>query len=52
MLLNPSVTCAGCKACYIDETKRHFTNRTEEHLGKNKKSLSTSLRESTMSRKS
>ena len=38
MLLNPSVTCAGCKACYIDETKRHFTNRTEEHLGKNKKS--------------
>ena len=38
MLLNPSVTCAGCKACYIDETKRHFTNGTEEHLGKNKKS--------------
>ena len=31
-------TCAGCKACYIGETKRHLTTRIEEHLGKDKKS--------------
>ena len=31
-------TCAGCKACYIGETKRHLNTRTEEHLGKDKKS--------------
>ena len=31
-------TCAGCKACYIGETKLHLNTRTEEHLGKHKKS--------------
>ena len=31
-------TCAGCKACYIGETKCHLNTRTEEHLGKDKKS--------------
>ena len=31
-------TCAGCKACYIGETKRHLNSRIEEHLGKDKKS--------------
>ena len=31
-------TCAGCKACYIGETKRHLNTRIEEHLGKDKKS--------------
>ena len=30
-------TCAGCKACYIGETKRHLNTRIEEHLGKDKK---------------
>ena len=32
-------TCAGCKACYIGETKRHLNTRIEEHLGKDKKNL-------------
>ena len=31
-------TCAGCKACYIGETKRHLNTRLEEHLGMDKKS--------------
>ena len=31
-------TCAGCKACYIGKTKCHLNIRTEEHLGKDKKS--------------
>ena len=31
-------TCAGCKACYVGETKRHLNTRIEEHLGKDKKS--------------
>ena len=31
-------TCAGCKACYIGETKRHLSTRIEEHLGKDEKS--------------
>ena len=31
-------TCAGCKACYIGETKCHLNTRIEEHLGKDKKS--------------
>ena len=31
-------TCAGCKACYIGETKCHLNTRIEEHLGKYKKS--------------
>ena len=30
-------TCAGCKACYVGETKRHLSTRIEEHLGKDKK---------------
>ena len=30
--------CAGCKACYIGETKCHLNTRIEEHLGKDKKS--------------
>ena len=32
------LTCGGCKACYIGETKRHLNARIEEHLGKDKKS--------------
>ena len=31
-------TCAGCKACYNGETKRHLNTRIEEHFGKDKKS--------------
>ena len=31
-------TCAGCKACYIEETRSHWKTRTEEHLGKDKNS--------------
>ena len=31
-------TCAGCKACYIGETKGHLSTRIEEHLEKDKKS--------------
>ena len=30
-------TCAGCKACYIGETKRHLNTMIEEHLGKDEK---------------
>ena len=30
-------TCAGHKACYAGETKRHLNTRIEEHLGKDKK---------------
>ena len=29
-------TCAGCKPCYIGETKRHLNTRIEKHLGKDK----------------
>ena len=29
-------TCAGCKACYIGETRSHFKTRIEEDLGKDK----------------
>ena len=28
-------TCAGCKACYIGETKRHLNTRIEENLQEN-----------------
>ena len=31
-------TCAGCKACYIGETKRHLNTKIEDHFGKDKKS--------------
>ena len=31
-------TCAGCKARYIGETKRHLNTRIKEQLGKDKKS--------------
>ena len=31
-------TCAGCNACYIGKTKRHWKTRIEEHLGKDKNS--------------
>ena len=30
--------CAGCKSCYIGETRRHLKTRIEEHLGKDKNS--------------
>ena len=46
-------TCAGCKACYIGETKRYLNTRIEEHLGKDKKShIFIPPRKSTMPRKS
>ena len=46
-------TCAGCKACYIGETKHHLNTRIEEHLGKDKKShIFPPLGKSTMPRKS
>ena len=39
-------TCAGAKACYIGEIKRHLNTRTEEHLEKDKKSqISSHLQE-------
>ena len=47
--------CAGCKDCYIGETKRYLNTRIEEHLGKDKKShiyIFTPPRKSTMPRKS
>ena len=31
-------TCAGCRACYVGETKRHLNTRIEEQLGKDKNS--------------
>ena len=31
-------TCAGCKTCYIGETKHHLNTMIEKHLGKDKKS--------------
>jgi len=31
-------TCAGCNACYIGETTRHFSTRISEHLRKDKHS--------------
>ena len=31
-------TCAGCKACYIGQTKQHLNTRIAGHLGKDKKS--------------
>ena len=30
--------CAGCNACYIGETARHFSVRINEHLKKDKSS--------------
>ena len=30
--------CAGCNACYIGETTRHFTTRVKEHLQTDKNS--------------
>ena len=29
-------TCAGCKICYIGETKHHLKTKFEEHLGKDR----------------
>ena len=26
--------CAGCNACYVGQTNRHFTTRVHEHLHK------------------
>ena len=31
-------SCAGCNACYIGETTRHFSKRIEEHLRSDKQS--------------
>ena len=31
-------TCAGCKVCYISETKHHLKTKFEEHLGKDRNS--------------
>ena len=31
-------SCAGCSACYIGETKRHFATRIREHLASDKHS--------------
>ena len=31
-------TCAGCNACYIGETGRHFSTRVREHLSSDKSS--------------
>ena len=30
-------TCAGCKVCYVGESKRHLNIRIEKHLRKDKK---------------
>ena len=30
-------SCAGCNACYIGETGRHFSTRINEHLDTDKK---------------
>ena len=32
------VTCVGCNACCIGETRNHLKTRTEGHLGKDKNS--------------
>ena len=31
-------TCAGCNACYVGETTRHFSTRVREHLAVDKPS--------------
>ena len=31
-------SCAGCNACYIGETNRHFATRIREHLASDKHS--------------
>ena len=31
-------SCAGCSACYIGETNRHFSTRIREHLASDKNS--------------
>ena len=31
-------SCAGCSACYIGETNRHFATRIREHLASDKNS--------------
>ena len=31
-------TCAGCKTCYVGETKHHLNTRIKEHLRKDEKS--------------
>ena len=31
-------TCAGCNACYVGETTRHFSTRVREHLAVDKAS--------------
>ena len=31
-LFNINFTCAGCNACYIDETVQHFSTRVKEPL--------------------
>ena len=33
-----SFTCAGCSACYIGETNRHFATHIREHLASDKHS--------------
>ena len=34
-------SCAGCNACYVGETTRHFEKRVDEHLGLTKNLLCT-----------
>ena len=31
-------TCAGCNACHVDETVRHFSMRVKEHLASDRAS--------------
>ena len=31
-------TCAGCNACYVGETTRHFSTRAREHLASDRAS--------------
>ena len=43
---------AGCKVCYIGETKHHLNTRIEEHFGKNNKShIYSHLQENTQCQK-
>ena len=32
------VACAGCNACYVGETVRHFSTRVNEHLASHRAS--------------